>query len=370
MKIKDIKLHLFKDKVPVWVTSTHGLFPDSGPAGQIEFSLVRVITDEDIEGDYIVWSEIPMARPGALAEVLRAWKPHIVGEDPFNREKIWQKLSDFWYRMKGPALSAIDCALWDIAGKATQKPIYQLLGAYRHKVLAYASGCLAKATHPQEHANHALKLKEKGYKAMKIHPISIEDCSKIREAVGDEIVLMHDSVFAYTREQALSVGKCLEELKFYWYEAPLPPDDMEGYKQLTKALEIPVTVEVFNHFLEYIRGGMVDIFRSMCGFTGGITELKKIASLCEYYGMNLEPHSYGGAHYQMMHLHLILAIKNCQFFEIPLSPVTGEEGYFDIGIEGTGIRIDKDGFVHAPQKPGLGLDIDWDLLKRGEEIKI
>jgi len=63
MKIKDIKLHLFKDKVLVWVTSTHGLFPDSGPAGQIEFSLVRVITDEDIEGDYIVWSEIPFPAP-------------------------------------------------------------------------------------------------------------------------------------------------------------------------------------------------------------------------------------------------------------------------------------------------------------------
>jgi len=370
MKIKDIKLHVLKEKVPAWVTSTHGLFQDPGPAGQIEFSLVRVITDEDIEGHYIVWSEIPMARPGALAEVLRAWKPHLVGEDTSNREKIWQKLSDFWYRQRGPALAAIDCALWDIAGKAMGKPVYQLLGTYRHKVLGYASGRLAKATTSQEHADYALKLKEKGYKAMKIHPVNIQDCAKIREVVGDEINLMHDPVFSYNREQALLVGKRLEELKFDWYEAPLPPDDIEGYRQLAKALDIPITVEVFNHFLEYIKGGVVDIFRPMCGFTGGITELKKLASLCEHYGMYIEPHSYGGAHYQMMHLHVILAIKNCRFFEIPLNPETGEEGYFDIGIQGPGIRINKDGFVEAPQKPGLGLDIDWDQVNRGEEIKI
>jgi L-alanine-DL-glutamate epimerase-like enolase superfamily enzyme len=93
--------------------------------------LIRVLTDEGVEGDYIVWSEIPTGRPGALREFLRALEPHLIGEDPFDRERIWQKLSHLWYGQKGPAFAAIDTALWDIAGKATGLPLHTLVGAQR-----------------------------------------------------------------------------------------------------------------------------------------------------------------------------------------------------------------------------------------------
>lgn len=368
MKITDIKMHVFNKKIPVCVTSTRGYFRDSGPAGKIEFSLVRILTDEGIEGDFIAWSEIPAASSLALAQVLRAWKPHILNKNPLDREQIWQELGDFWYRQRGPALAAIDIALWDIAGKAANLPVYKLLGAYRERVLAYASGG-AKDT-PQANAEFAVELKERGYKAMKIHPVDIKACRAIRKAVGESIILMHDPIFSYSRQQALSVGKELEKLNFYWFEAPLPLDDINGYVKLTQQLEIPVTVEIFNNYLEYIQKGAVDIFRSMCGFTGGITELRKVATLCEYFGMQLEPHSFGGIFYQMAHLHVILSIKNCNFFELPISQEDGEEGYFDVGIQGNGIRIDKEGYVHAPQGPGLGLTIDWDQVKQGEEVDI
>jgi len=367
MKITDIKMHVLGSKLPLPVTSFDGLFSDSGPAGEIEFTLVRVLTDEGIEGDYIVWSEIPTARPGALKEALRALKPHLVGEDPFNREKIWQRLGNFWYGQKGPAFAAIDIALWDIAGKATNLPIYKLLGACREKVKAYASGGppLPKV---EAAVDLAVKLKERGYKAMKLHPLSLEACRAVRGAVGDETVLIHDAVFSYDRQTALKVGRELEKLDFYWYEAPLPASDIEGYVELTRKLDIPVTVELFHSYAEYIRRGAVNIVRSMSDFTGGITEMKKIANLCESFGLNWEPHAYGGSLCQVANLHVILSVENCDFFELPIDK-NGCEGSFDIGTEG-GLRIDKDGYVHAPEKPGLGLEIDWKEVERGVEVTL
>jgi len=175
MKITDLRMHILEPTLPLPVTSFDGLFSDSGPAGEIEFTLVRVLTDEGIEGDYIVWSEIPTARPGALKEVLRAFKPHLIGEDPFDREKIWQKLGSFWYGQKGPAFAAIDIALWDIAGKATSLPIYKLLGAQREKVKAYASGG-PPSPKVESAIDLAIDLKGRGYEAMKLHLL---DCKHV-----------------------------------------------------------------------------------------------------------------------------------------------------------------------------------------------
>lgn len=359
MKITAIKMHVFTSKTPLPVTSFHGLFEDSGPAGAIEYSLIRVLTDEELEGDYVVWSEIPAAKPRALAEVLHTLSSHLIGEDPLDREKIWQKLGSFWYGQKGPAFAALDIALWDIAGKAANLPIYKLLGAYRDKIRAYCSG--QPPSKVEDAVDLALKLKKRGYTAMKLHPTSLEMCKAIREAVGDEIILMHDAVFSYNRQEALKVGKELEKLNFYWYEAPLPAYDIDGYVELTRKLDIPITVELFYNYTEYIRRNAIDIFRTISDFAGGITEMRKIASLCEMFGLNLEPHSYGGIFCQAANLHVMLSIKNCDFFELPI--INGREGAFDVGTRDN-IRIDKNGYVHALKKPGLGLEIDWDQVEK------
>jgi len=366
MKIKDLKMHVFKTKLPLYVTSFSGLFQDATTAGTIEFSLIRVLTNEGIEGDYVVWGEVPYARPRSLAEVLSAIKPHLIGEDPLDHEKIWHKISGFWYGQKGPAFAAIDIALWDIAGKVANLPIYKLFGAYKGKVRAYASGNPFKST--KEIVNLAVKLKEKGYNAMKIHPISLEACKALREAMGDDVTLIHDAVFSYNRQEALRNGRELEKLNYYWYEAPLPSYDIEGYVELTKKLDIPITVELMGNYLEYIQRGAVDILRSISTFTGGITEMKKLAILSEMYGLKFEPHSYGGIFHQAATLQVILSAKNCEFFEVPIDK-DGNEGMYDIGTKDK-IRIDRDGYVHAPQKPGLGLEIDWKQVEEGSEIQL
>jgi len=366
VRIVDVKMHVLKQETPGYVTSFSGLFKEE-QSSVFKYSLVRILTDEGIEGHYIVWSEIPSARPDSLAETLRAYKPLLINEDPLNREKIWQKLGGLWYGQKGPAFAAIDIALWDIAGKAADLPVYKLLGSYREEVKAYASGNVP--TDVEKITAIASRLKEKGYTAMKLHPIPIEACGALREEVGDEVSLIYDAVFSLSREEALKVGRELERLDFFWYEAPLPAYDIEGYVRLTKKLDIPVTVELLHStdYFEFIRRGAVDFLRTMCGFTGGITEMRKVASLCEYYGMNWEPHTYGGTFYQAANLHAILATKNCFFFELPIE--NGEEGCFDVGVKNV-IRIDKRGYVRPPEKPGLGIEVDWDLVEEGIEVKI
>jgi len=367
LKITNIKLHVLGRETEALVTSTEGLFEDRGPAGRVQYSLLRILTDEGVEGHYIVWSEVPAGRPMALAEVLSQFRPHLIGQDPLARERIWQTLGSFWYGQKGPALAAVDIALWDIAGKAADLPIYQLLGGYRDRVRAYASGNVQHDA--EEVVRIGIELKERGFTALKLHPVPVALCSRLREAVGSEVDLIYDAVFAHNRQLALRVGRELERLNFLWYEAPLPPDDIDGYVHLSRRLDIPLTVELLHksQFAEYVRRGAVSYLRTLSGIQGGITEMLKVAHLCESFGLNWEPHSYGGTMYQAATLQVILAVKNCALFELPIHH--GALGCWDVGTTDV-IRIDEEGYVNAPTKPGLGIDIDWNQVEEGREIEV
>jgi L-alanine-DL-glutamate epimerase-like enolase superfamily enzyme len=362
MKITDMKMHILPLNSSIY---TPQYFKEMRLP--MEYSLIRIFTDEGTEGDYIVWGETPLARSGALAEVLRSYKPFLIGEDPLNRERVWQRLGSLWYGEKGPAFAAVDIALWDIAGKTADVPIYKLLGAYKDSITGYASG-LPPSTEQGELSDLARKLKKKGYKAMKIHPISIEDADDFREEVGNEITLMFDAVSGYDRRKALEVGRKLEDLGFYWFEDPLPLHDIEGYVELCEKLEISVTVELFRNHIEYVKRKATDIVRTLIEYVGGITGLKKIANLSEIMCLELAPLSWGGSLNQAANLHVMLSIRNCDFFEVPVDE-NGDEGIFDVGTRDV-LRIDEGGLVLAPTKPGLGLEIDWDLVKEGTEVKL
>lgn len=367
MRITDVKLHVFERKFQGWLTAySEGILEKAPQAGTMDYSLVRVITDQGVEGNYIVWGEIPQARSGALTEELLGYKPYLVGEDPLDIERIWQKLGSFWYGGGGgPGFAAIDICLWDIAGKLTGLPIYRLLGAYRNKIAAYASG-LPPSKDKCSLGEFALKLKKRGFKAFKIHPISVAEAGMLREILGDDVALIFDAVFAYDRRRAFEVGKKLEELGFWWYEAPLPTYDIEGYEELCSKLNIPITVELYRNYKEFIKRKAVDLLRPFIDFAGGITGLKKLANYCEALNLNIEPHSYGCSMKQAANLHVMLSIKNCAFFEFPIDK-EGNSGIHDIGSQG-GIEIDEKGFVHAPGKPGLGLEIDWKQVEKATEL--
>lgn len=360
MKIKDVKVQVIERDIQVMggAQFSHGgiSFLDKW----IEVPILRIITDEGIEGNSCGISG------KALAPYLISLKPLLQGKDPLFREELWQKLWEQSRMLFAPpiVLSMIDVALWDIAGKVATLPICQLLGGYREKVRAYASS--PQFSNVEEYINAVLEYKARGFTACKLHVPCIpskdlEICRAVREAVGDEMILMLDPVGAYDREQALMVGKELEKLNFYWYEEPISDFDIQGLAQLCRDLDIPIaTLEVLPGDLyaraQYIAAGAVDMIRSDVMCNGGITSLKKTASLAEAFGIKCEIHGNTNPLMNAANLHVICSIKNCDFYESIMA-----EEITEFGVK-EGIKIDHEGYAHVPKGPGLGMEVDWEYI--------
>jgi L-alanine-DL-glutamate epimerase-like enolase superfamily enzyme len=289
------------------------------------------------------------------------------GEDPLEREKIWQKMWKLGTRNRLSifAMSCIDVALWDIAGKAANLPVYKLIGACRDKVPAYASSGVHHSV--EDYVEEALRCKERGYKAYKLHPPGdpkkdVEARRSVRKAVGDEMALMLDPTGAYDHREAMWVGRRLEELNFYWYEEPIGDFDIQGYAELCRALDIPVLAgEVTPGSLygaaDLITREATDILRGDVYWKGGITGVMKMAHLAEAHGMKLELHHAASPIMNWANLHTLGAFKNGDYLEI-LVP----EDNLDFGLHQYA-RIDGEGFVHLLQKPGLGTEMDWEFIR-------
>ena len=365
MEIVDVKIQVIKRDIPVPSEIDLRHEGISFMESLAEIPIVRIITDEDIEGNGF----ISLTASGvATGQYLSSLKRLLIGEDPLDRERLWHKL---WginrlLHLPQPALGAIDVALWDIAGKVADLPICQLLGAYREKVRAYAS--TMQLPNVDAYVQQALQWKEKGYTAMKLHVEGVPEkdlavCRAVRNAVGDGMTLMHDPVGLYDHEQALRVGRELEDLNYYWYEEPLPDTDIHGLRQLSKALDISIAgLEDLPGSIytaaEYITSGALDIIRGDVLLKGGITSLKKIAALAEAFGMKCEIHLSLSPVMNAANLHVACSIKNCDFYEsfVP-------EEVFNFGVK-KDIEIDRQGYAHVPKGPGLGMEIDWDYINK------
>ncbi len=268
--------------------------------------------------------------------------------------------------------SAIDNCCWDILGKAAGLPVYRLLGAYRDKVRAYASSQHLKTV--DDFVADLQHAKGQGFTAYKIHPpwlennavdyrLDIEVAKAIRKAAGDRYPLLFDRVGAYTREEAVKVGRALDELGYISYEDPLPTTDIDGLVELANKLDIPITIGEFifspYNFGEYIRRGAVEIVRFIVDNIGGITGGMKIGRLAECFGMECQPHNWGSALDHAVHFHCELAMPNNVWFEM-----TQPQGITDQPWFKDKIRIDSDGYVPAPVKPGLGYELDRDAMDK------
>jgi L-alanine-DL-glutamate epimerase-like enolase superfamily enzyme len=275
-----------------------------------------------------------------------------------------------------PQAAAIDICLWDLLGKAMGQPIYQILGAYKDRVPAYASSQHLQTKTPDPYVEAAQKAKAEGFRAFKINPppvgadgdghyrLDMEICRAVRKAVGDEFPLIHHAVGNYTRSEAMEAGKLLDELHFRGYEDPLPSTDVDGLAQLCEALSVPVIVGEFMFSLydypEYIRRGAADALRFVVDNVGGITPGVKIGILAECHGMECMPHGVGSVMHQAAHLNCELAMPNSAFVEVPYPQGARDaQPYMKDPI-----RIAADGCVHAPSKPGLGYEIDRAALDK------
>jgi L-alanine-DL-glutamate epimerase-like enolase superfamily enzyme len=349
MKITDIKAAILKPNKRKFV------WREGWDPRVIEHVLLTIDTDEGHQGHCITW----LMTQGEIESALPGLKAYLVGMDPHQVEEISYKLTDKLQRPTAAA-STVDICLWDLLGKHHQEPIYRLLGAARDKIRSYASTYSYDTV--DEYVQLALDCRKQGFNAFKLHAFGvphkdIEVCRAVRKAVGSTMDLMLDPVNAYDRIGAFKVGKVLEELDFYWYEAPIPDSDLQGLTDLTRTFRIPITAvesvtEGLRAYPKYLTGHVVDSVRSVGDWIGGISAMRKSAALCEAFNVNYEPHSYGTALIQAAHLHVMLAIHNCDLFEIPVPQGVMDDGMTDV------IRVDSDGYTRAPKKPGLGYDIN------------
>ncbi len=269
--------------------------------------------------------------------------------------------------VRSPSIAAVDVALWDLAGKMANMPIYHMMGAQRHKAPIYASSPVFEKA--EAYAEEVISFKEQGVKAYKLHvggkpPLDvIQACQAVRRAAGDDYALMVDCSRLYTYSEALTIGRALDELKFHWFEDPMRAYYMRHMAELTRRLDTPVAISDANEFrfqeaASYIDYGVGDILRSDC-WKDGITGVKKLAVLCEGHGMNCEVHTSTTATGNIAALHIVLSIRNCDFYEYLLqgAPV------YKFGIQEE-IEVDDEGYAHGPEGPGLGVTLDWDLLNR------
>ena len=337
-------------------------------AGQI----ASVVTNSGLEGNYRLatryfhpnWSNL-----GWLEYARRA----LVGKSVLDLPVLTSQYAPVLRRIgQNSYASAIDTCLWDILGKAVGLPVYRILGAYRDRVLAYASSQHHQTV--EAFVNEVRECKDQGFKAYKIHPpstprggadykLDMEVCKAVREAAGKDFLLLMDPVGVYTREHALKVGRLLEELDFAGYEDPIPTSDIDGLAQLCQALDIPVHIGEFifspYNYAEYIRRGALDVVRFITDNVGGITGGMKVARLAECFAMECAPHNWGDAFDHAVHFHCELAMPNNVWFEMTVPQGTSDRPYMKDRI-----RIAADGYVYAPTKPGLGYEIDRDALEK------
>ena len=376
MKISDIRVRTFYHTSHQMKDSDGHSHP--GPAHRVKQSLLTITTDDGAEGHCFAPTEV--VRPHLVDGFV---KTVLLGEDPFSREKLWHGLAH-WQRgstdqLTDRTLAAVDLALWDLAGRRLGVPVYKLIGAAHDKVPAYGStmcgdeveGGLAT---PDDYARFALALLARGYKAIKLHtwmkPVSfapdpkmdVRACAAVREAVGPDVPLMLDAYHGYSRSEALWLGRELQKIGYEWYEEPMNEASMSSYAWLAENLDIPVigpeTAAGKHHVrAEWVRAGACDILRTGVHDVGGITPSLKVIHLAESFGMNCEVHGSGAGN-----LTLTAVQKNGRWYERGLLHPFLDYDAVPEYVNSRADAMDAEGYVHMPQHPGLGDDINFDYI--------
>ena len=365
MKITDLQIDIVERSMPVTPLADQR----SHIGGDVESALLRVMTDEGVQGTCAIGDGTNNVDRDQIERILKILKPVIIGRDSNDREWLWSQMPSLSGGSPAlyPAYSVVDVCLWDIAGQEAGMPIYQMLGAAREAIDVYATYPPRQNT-TESYVTEANYLIGEGHKAYKIHPGTmspaavIDMVTRVREVVGDKFTLMLDPNSGYNLAQALEIGAALDELGFYWFEDPLPFERFQDIQTLTNALNTPLCVSDAPGFLflqaaEFVKTGRVKLPRGTSRKLG-ITGLKKLASLCEGFGVNCEIGTTKNSSLDAANLNVMLSIENCAYFEWWLPKHSTQWGY---SVE---MEPDNRAQLQAPTLPGLGYEWDWDWIKK------
>lgn len=336
----------------------------------METLYVKISTDQGIVG----WGEaLAPVLPDVSGKIIEElFAPVLLGTNPLDIKVIWNKLyglmrdRGYYSGFLVDAVTAVDCALWDIAGKAAHLPVYQLLGgAYREKIPAYISGLPVESL--EEKIKLALSWKEQGFRAIKLHigygmDEDIRIMAALRKALGPDYQLMIDAHWNYTAAQAVKLARRLEALGVEFLECPLNPEDLNGYAELSAAVDIPVALGESDRthwtYKDILDKKSCDILQPDVGRCG-ITELMRIAELAELYGRPVAPHlSVGQGGCIAATLQCDAALYNfygMQEYQPSILPVANE--FLSKPI------VCENGYLQIPEGPGLGIELDEEKIR-------
>jgi len=329
--------------------------------------LVEIVTDAGITG----WGE------GATSPASSAVRDCLTGRDPFETEVIWSALHDGREANIGPA-SGIDIALWDIAGKALDVPVHRLLGgAFRDRVPAYASGLFRKKGSSGTEAleEEAARYVDQGFGAVKMKvgfgPSDDGACvAAVRRAIGDSVALAVDANCGYDVPSAIDAGRRMAEHDLLWFEEPVSAHDVRGYHDIRRALGIRLaggeTLRGRWAFRELVQQRALDVVQPDISYAGGFTECRKIAAMAQANHVRVLPHMWGTA------VRLAATLQwQATLPDMPeaLSPFPC---LLEYDMTENGLRTDLalepirpvDGHLAVPQSPGLGFDVDREVLEK------
>lgn len=373
--IKKVTCHVVAAPVERPFTSSRGwLYKTRGSC------IVEIETADGITG----WGECYGPSAVAKAFIDTQFAPRIIGRDAFDVEVIWE---DLYNRIKDygssgmaiSALSGIDIALWDIIGKSTNRPIHKLIGgAHRTEVTAYATGLYFIDTNRliEEAVEEAQEYVEQGFQAVKMKiglgdpKFDLKRVAAVREAIGPQTRLMVDANHCFTVPQAIRLGRELEKLDVEWFEEPISPEDVDGYVEVTRALDMAVAGGE-NEFTRWgfrdlvVRKAMDIVQPDVCA-AGGISECRKIATLAAAHGVECVPHAWGSAIGLAATLHFLAALPDQPPSYRPMPPLLEFEqceNPFRDHLSREPI-VQVNGKVQVPTGAGLGIEIDRSILDR------
>jgi L-rhamnonate dehydratase len=355
---------------------------DDGIAdGSQDDLIILVRTDEGITGIGEVDSAPEAVRaivnaPGSHA-IANSLRNLLVGEDPLEVERLWQKMYRglIYVGRRGIALhaiSGIDIALWDIKGKALGRPVCELIGTpLRQRVRAYASRLMPDTVGEVRESVGALR--DQGFTAVKLGwgPLGADprhDLDLARaacETAGEEMAVLIDAGLGYGADAktAIGVARGLEELGVFWLEEPFEPDAYEAYAELADAVEIPIAAGEQDTtvwgFRELIERAHVDVVQPDVTRCGGITELLRIAELARERGVATVPHAWKSGIIKAASLHVNAVLPEALFQEYCVADTP-----INTSLTRERLPLEADGCVAVPTAPGLGVELDDDVLER------
>jgi L-alanine-DL-glutamate epimerase-like enolase superfamily enzyme len=349
-----------------------GGLPDQYASFGDQVILVKLTTDDGVEGISTVIAATGTAIPRANLDDVIA--PVVLGREVHDREAIWQDLyllnrrfGFFPMYLPGP----VDVALWDIAAKEANLPLFKYLGAYRDAVPAYASGQFMPEV--GDYVREALHYQSIGVPGYKIHPSGdwrnhIRIAEAVRDAVPEMVLMLDPALSDYTLTNAMTIGRQLERLNFYWFEEPFHDIYIGKYVELTRALDISICATEASYggpagVAEFIRCGAADIVRADVSWKWGVTGSIKTLHLAEAFGLNCELHTTCMGPTDIANLHVACAAKNCEFFELFAPHDKWTFPMLD------SFDLDEHGLLHVPTTPGIGVKIDWDVVDEGTLVK-